>query len=77
MPPAFSTLTTEIGSAVSAKQFGGQQIIVPGLMAGRGFSVFLRLLLKPVKEIMRNNLRDSIRNKDVSILIFANVAPVF
>ena len=38
--PAGAALAAEVGSAVPPEQLGGQQIIVLGLVTGRGFFVF-------------------------------------
>ena len=49
---AGATLAAEVGPAVAAEQLGRQQIIVLGLVAGRGFLVLRQLRLSLVKEVL-------------------------
>lgn len=68
--------TKEVSTAVAAEQLGGQQIIVLGFMTSRGFSVLRQLLLNPIKQVLRNNRRNSIGYNDISIFVLSNVAAI-
>ena len=74
--PAFAALAAEVSTAVAAEQFGSQQIIVLGLVTGRGFSVLCQLLLNPIKQILGNDSGDSIGYEDVPVSVFPDVAAV-
>ena len=74
--PALAALAAEISTAVAAEQFGSQQIIVLGLVTGRGFSVLCQLLLNPIKQILGNDSGDSIGYEDVPVSVFPDVAAV-
>ncbi len=57
-----STFTAKISAAVATKDLGGQQIVVLGFMAGRGFFIDLQLLLNSFKQIIRHNTWNALRN---------------
>lgn len=75
--PAGAALAAEIGPTVSAEQLGGQQVIVLGLMSGRGLFVFGQLLLHPVKQVLRNDGGDTVRDYCFPVSELADVPPVF
>ena len=74
---AGAAFATEVGPIIPTEQLGCQQIIVLSLMPGRGFFIFLHFGLYPVKKVLRHNGRYAIRNENIPVLIFANVAAVF
>lgn len=45
-------------------------------MTSRGFSVLRQLLLNPIKQVLRNNRRNSIGYNDISIFVLSNVAAI-
>ncbi len=73
---AGATLATEIGPTVAAEQLGRQQIIVLGLVTGRGFLVLRQLLLHPVKEVLGDNSGNAIRHHNVPVGVFSDIAAV-
>ena len=56
--------------AGAAKQLGCQQIIILGLMTGGGFPILCQLLLHPVKQVLRYDGWNTIRNDDFPVFIF-------
>ena len=64
---AGAALAAEVGPAVAAEQLGCQQIIVLGLMAGRGLFVLRQLFLHPVKEVLRDDGGNTIRHDYIPV----------
>jgi len=73
---AGAALAAEVSPAVAAEQLGCEQVIVLGLVAGRGFLVLCQLLLHPVKEVLGNDGRNAVWNYNVPVGIFPNIATV-
>ena len=73
---AGAALAAEIGPAVAAEQLGGEQIFLLGLVAGGCFSVLRQLLLHPVKEFLRDDGGDTVRDDDFPVDILPDVAAV-
>ena len=73
---AGAALAAEVGPAVAAEQLGRQQIIVLGLVAGRGLFVFCQLFLYPVKEVSRDNGGNTVRHHNVPVGILSDIAAV-
>ena len=73
---ASAGLTHHHRLAGAAKEFGGQQVIVLGLVTGRGLFVFLHLALHPLKQIHRDQSRNAIWHHDIAVLVFTDILPV-
>ena len=73
---AGAALTAEVGSAIAAEQLGCQQIIVLGLVAGRGFLVLCQFLLHPVKEVLGDDGGNTVRHHNVPIGVLPDIAAV-
>ena len=73
---ASAALAAEVGPAVAAEQLGCQQIIVLGLVAGRGLLVLRQLLLHPVKEVLGDDGGNTVRHHNVPVGVFPDIAAV-
>ena len=73
---AGAALAAEVGPAVAAEQLGCQQIIVLGLVAGRGLLVLRQLLLHPVKEVLGDDGGNSVRHHNVPVGVLPDIAAV-
>lgn len=73
---AGAALAAEIGSTVPAKQLRGQQVILLGLVAGRGFLVLCQPFLHPVKKVLGDDGGYALRYYNVPIGILPDVAAV-
>ena len=73
---AGSAFTAEVGPAVTAEQFCSQQIIVLGLVAGRGFLVLRQLFLYPVKQVLGDDSGDTVRDHSIPVDILTDIAAV-
>ena len=74
---AGATLANHHGPAGATKQLCGQQIIVLGLVAGRGFSVCRKPFLHPVKQVLGDNGGDTAGGDNFPIAVFPDILPVF
>ena len=73
---AGSALTAHIRAAIAAVQLRGQQIILLGLVTGRGLFVFGQPFLHLVKQILRHDGRDAARRHDVPEAKLSDVAAI-
>ena len=74
---AGAALANHHGPAGATKQLCGQQIIVLGLVAGRGFSVCRKPFLHPVKQVLGDNSGDTAGGDNFPIAVFPDILPVF
>ena len=73
---AGAALAHHHGPASPAKEFCRQEIVVLGLVAGRGFPVLFQPLLYPVKEVLRDNGRDTAGGNDMAVTVFPDILSV-
>ena len=73
---AGAALAAEVGPAIAAEQLGCQQIIILGLVAGRGFLVLCQFLLHPVKEVSGDNGGNTVRHHNIPVGIFSDIAAI-
>ena len=73
---ARSALSAKIGTTITAEQLSGKQVIVLGLMTGRGFFVLRHLLLHSIKQILRNNSGDTVGDNHIAISKLAYVTAI-
>lgn len=63
--------------ASAAKQLCCQKIIVLGFVPCRGFPVYCKPLLYPVKQVLRDNGGNPIGRDDMAVAVLSDVLPVF
>ena len=73
---AGAALTAEVGPAIAAEQLGREQVIVLGLVAGRGLFVFRQFLLHPVKEVLGDDGGNAVRHHNVPVGVLPDIAAV-
>ncbi len=74
--PAGAAFPAHIEAAIAAEQLGGQQVIILCLVTGGSLLVLLHLLLHTVKQVLRDNSGDAIRDHHIPVTQFAHVPPV-
>ena len=73
---AGAAFAAEICPAITAEQLRCQQIIILRFVTARGFFVLFQLFLYPVKQLLWNDRRNSVRNHNIPESIFPDVPPV-
>ena len=68
-----TALAEHHGTAHSAEQLGGEQIIILGFVAGRSAAVLFDFLLHFLKQILVHDGRDAVGHYNVLEVVFSNV----
>jgi len=71
--PACAALAEHHGTAHSAEQLGGEQIIILGLVTGRSAAVLLDFLLHFFKQVLVHDGWDAVGHHNVLEVIFSDV----
>ncbi len=71
--PACAALTEHHGTAHSAEQLGGKQVIVLGFVAGRSATVLFDFQLHFLKQVLVHDGRDAVWHYDVLEVVFSDV----
>ena len=73
---ACSAFTAEVSAAVTAENLGCQQIIVLGLVTGRGLFIDRQFFLHTVEQVQRYDGRDTVRDHGISKSKLTDITPI-
>lgn len=74
--PAGAALAKHHGSAHSAEQLGGKQIIILRFVPGRGPAILGDLLLNAIKQFFFDDGRNRVRHHNILKPVLPYIAPV-
>ena len=74
--PACAALTAEVSAAIAAEDPGGKQIIVLGLVTGRGLFVDCQFFLHAVEQVLRYDSRNTVRDHGVPESKLPDITPI-
>ena len=74
--PARAALADHRLTAVSAEKLAGEYVLILCLVSSRGLFVLLHSGLYPIKQVLRNDLRNTIGHKDIPVAVFSKIAAI-